>query len=309
MQSFDLQVNGYAGVDFNGDDLEAEALRHACARLRADGVAGCLATVITAEPRRMLARLARLAELRAADPEVAATLFGLHVEGPFLSHDPGFAGAHPAAYTHAADVGFLGELLAAGAGLVRLFTLAPERDPQCAVIEACRAAGVTVAAGHTDASLEQLTRALDAGLSVFTHLGNGCPRQLDRHDNIVQRALSLADRLWCCFIADGAHVPFMALGNYLKITGLDRAVVVSDAISAAGLGPGLHPFAGNLVQVGEDLVPRAPGDTHLIGAATTMPHAQANLRAALGLDDPALARLCWTNPRRALGLADAEETA
>ena len=69
---------------------------------------------------------------------------------------------------------------------------------------------------------------------MFTHLGNGCPMQLHRHDNIIQRVLSLSDRLWISFIGDGAHVDFPALGNYLKCTGLDRAVIVTDAISAAG---------------------------------------------------------------------------
>ena len=96
-------------------------------------------------------------------------------------------------------------------------TLAPERDNGFAVTRMLAGRGIIVSAGHTDATLEELRGAVDAGLSMFTHVGNGCPMHMNRHDNIVQRALSLSDRLWLCFIADGAHVPFVALGNYLRL--------------------------------------------------------------------------------------------
>ena len=104
-------------------------------------------------------------------------------------------------------------------------------------------AGVVVSAGHCDPSLDQLRAAIDAGLSMFTHLGNGCPMQLHRHDNVIQRALLACRRPplpWVSFIADGAHVPFFALRNYLKVVGFDRAIVVTDAIAPAGLGPGRY---------------------------------------------------------------------
>lgn len=300
--AFDLQVNGYAGVDFNADELEPEDLARVCARLREDGVDQILATVVTAAPRQMLARVARIAELCARDAAAARTIAGIHVEGPFLSAVPGFVGAHPAEHTRDADPGLLTALLDAGAGRVRLVTLAPERDPKLTLVSTCRGRGVTVAAGHTDASLAMLERAIDAGLSLFTHLGNGCPQLLPRHDNIVQRALSLADRMSCCFIADGAHIPFFALRNYLRIASIERSIIVTDAISAAGLGPGRFPFAGQTVTIGEDLVPRPAQGDHLVGSATTMPRAIENLRTHCGLDLADLRRICRDNPRRALGL-------
>ena len=74
--------------------------------------------------------------------------------------------------------------------------------------------GICVAGGHCNPTLDQLDAAIDAGLSAFTHLGNGCPKGQDRHDNIIQRVLSRSDKLWVCFIADGVHVPWSALGNY-----------------------------------------------------------------------------------------------
>src|SRR5205814_4230702 len=125
-------------------------------------------------------------------------------------------------------------------------------------------------AGHTNASLEQLQAAIQAGLSMFTHLGNGCPMHMHRHENIVQRALSLSDQLWLMFIADGAHVAFPALGNYLRAAGLDRCVVVTDAIAAAGMGPGRYRMGRWDLLVGPDMVARAPDGSHLVGSAGTM---------------------------------------
>lgn len=91
-QCVDLQVNGYAGVDFNQDNLSAADLHQACQRLREDGVAGILATIITDELPRMTARLARIAWLCQLDPVVREIIWGLHIEGPFINETPGFVG-------------------------------------------------------------------------------------------------------------------------------------------------------------------------------------------------------------------------
>ena len=93
-------------------------------------------------------------------------------------------------------------------------------------------------AGTATQRSRSFAASIDAGLSLFTHLGNGCPGVLPRHDNIIQRVLSLSDSLHIGFIADGVHVPFFALANYLKCCGIDRAFIVTDAICGAGLGPG-----------------------------------------------------------------------
>ena len=299
---FDLQVNGYAGVDFNADDLSLESLRHAAQRLRADGVGGILATIITADHAAMQRRLRRLVEFRQQDELVRDVIAGIHIEGPFLNSAPGFVGAHPPQCVVPAEVSIMQRLLDAADGLTRLVTLAPECDPGFAVTIMLSRQGIVVSAGHSDAPLDTLRGAIDAGLTMFTHLGNGCPTLLARHDNIIQRVLSVADRLWVMLIADGAHIPFFVLRNYLHIVGIERAIVVTDAISAAGMGPGRFSIGGVEAVVGDDLVPRAAHDPrHFAGSGLTMPRAAENLKQHLHLEDKQILQLLGNNPRRAIG--------
>jgi N-acetylglucosamine-6-phosphate deacetylase len=300
MDYFDLQVNGYGGVDFNSDDLTADLLHAACAKLRSDGVGGILATFITEKVDLMCARTARLAELRERDPLAKEIIAGIHVEGPFISAKPGYRGAHPLDAVMDADGETAKRLLGACGGLLRVMTLAPERDPGGAVTRMLAREGVTVSAGHTDASLDQLEAACDAGLSMFTHVGNACPMTgMHRHDNIIQRALHLRERLWLCFIADMVHVPPVALANYLKLAG-DRAIVVTDAIAPAGLGPGRYRLGRWDLLIGDDRVARAPDGSHFVGAAITMRQSDANLQEKLGLGDERRRQLLVDNPRRAV---------
>lgn len=298
---FDLQVNGYAGVDFNSDELRGEALDAACERLRADGVEQILATIITDDLDAMCRRLSRLAKFCSASPLTRQVVAGIHVEGPFISAELGYVGAHPAQATQPATRDAASRLLDAADGLVRLMTLAPERDADAGVTRWLVEQGVCVSAGHCDPSIDALERAIDAGLSMFTHLGNGCPLLLNRHDNIVQRVLGLASKLWVCFIADGVHVPFVALKNYLALVGPERAIIVTDAIAAAGMGPGVYALAGQQVVVDERLATWAADRSHLVGSACTMARAVDNLQRTLSLSPQAVERLTVANPRTALG--------
>lgn len=297
---FDLQVNGYGGIDFNQDGLTADALHTACEALAASGVGSILATIITETIDRMCDRLARLASLRERDPLAQRLIAGFHIEGPFISGEPGYVGAHPADAVRDANLDDARRLIEAGAGLTRLITLAPERDASCTVIRELASQKITVSAGHTNASTDQLRAAIDAGLSMFTHLGNGCPMLMHRHDNIVQRVLSLRDRLMISFIPDGVHVHFTALKNYLDLVGLDHALVVTDAIAPAGKGPGQYQLGRWNLNIGADMVARAPDGSHLVGSAITMERIWRNLTENLGFSEAEARRLTCDNPRKAL---------
>jgi N-acetylglucosamine-6-phosphate deacetylase len=297
----DLQVNGYADVDFNADELSTERVTAVCKRLRDEGVAGILATVITAEVDSMCGRLANICRARDADPAIAAMICGIHIEGPFLNEQPGYIGAHPADCARPADLETTKRLLDAAGGITRIFTLAPERDENGRVTQFLTEQGVHVSAGHCNPSLDELRSGIDAGLSLFTHLGNACPAMLPRHDNIIQRALSLSDRLMIGFIADGVHVPFVALGNYLKCCGLDRAFIVTDAICGAGLGPGEYSIGNQRVVIDENLATWSADRSHLMGSAGTMRRSEENLRRGLGFDAAQIKMLMVDNPGGILG--------
>jgi N-acetylglucosamine-6-phosphate deacetylase len=296
----DLQVNGFGGVDFNQDDLTADALHRACESLKQHGVAKILATIITEDLSRMCARLSTLARLREHDPLAQEIIAGFHIEGPFITEQTGYNGAHPRDAIIPADIDSTKRLLDAACGFAKLITLAPERDADFRVTSFLAKQNVRVSAGHTDATVDQLRGAIDAGLTMFTHLGNGCPMTLHRHDNIIQRALSLADKLLIGFIADGVHIPFFALRNYLKLAGIQNSYIVTDAIAPAGLGPGRYTLGRWDLKIGQDMVVRAPDGSHFVGSAITMPQSYENLTVKMGLSDGEAKALTCVNAKRAL---------
>ena len=296
----DLQVNGFGGVDFNADDLTAQSLHAACLKMQEDGAAGFLPTVITADIDLMVSRLARIAEFRRADSLAEEMILGIHIEGPFISAAPGFVGAHPLEAVRVPNLPDMERLLEATDGLTRIVTLAPELDKDLRVTRFLADQGIIVAGGHCDPSLDQLRAAVDAGLTMFTHLGNGCPLELPRHDNIIQRVLSLSDKIWISLIADGAHVPFHALGNYLSAANLERCVIVSDAISATGLGPGRYTLGDQTIDVDEACVPRIAGKSGLAGSATSVTQMIERLRENLDISEESLHQLTVTGPQTLL---------
>ncbi len=297
----DLQVNGYAGVDFNDESTTDEQLIAVCKRLQADGVDAILATVITAHQDQLLARVQRIANFCDAYPDESRVITGLHIEGPFISPLDGYVGAHPADAVVPADIELTKRILDAGAGRVRLLTLAPEMDSHARVTSYLAKQGVLVSAGHSAASLQQLDEFIDAGLGMWTHLGNGCPGTLPRHDNIIQRVLSRAGKLSISFIADSHHVPVFALQNYLNLVPMDRVVIVSDAMLAAGLGPGRYWFANQNVEVDQAGAAWCEDRTHLAGSAATLVQMETVLREQLGASDNQIRAWMFDNPRRLLG--------
>ena len=302
MLPFDLQLNGYKGIDFNADDLSAEALTRACEAVRADGGGRMLATVITDRLDRMTARIARLAALRAADPFVADVMAGIHVEGPCISPVPGFVGAHPPAHVVPATPAVVEQLVTAGEGLVRLVTLAPEHDAGLAATRWLVDRGIVVSAGHCDPPADVLERAIDAGLTAFTHLGNGCPLLLHRHDNIIQRVLA-SDRLrWVMLIPDGVHLPPPVVRTIIRTVGIDRVIAVTDATAAGGMGPGRFPLAGREVLVDADGAAWAADRSHLVGSTASMDRIRHVLGSLVGLEAGEIARVTAANPSRAVAM-------
>ena len=303
LRFFDLQVNGYAGVDFNSTSLTIDDLRHACQQFINDGGNRFLATIITDAPEIMAMKLATIAELCQADELVADVVAGIHIEGPFLNPADACVGAHPKEFVIAPDLDVMKRLLEAADGLVKIVTFAPELEGGDQLVRFLSDRNVTASAGHCDPTRDQLASAIDAGLKMFTHVGNGCALKQNRHDNIIQRVLSLSDRIWCCFIADGVHVPAFALKNYLAVAGIERSIVVSDAMSAAGLGPGKYKLGSIDVSVDDQhRAELAGGDGRLAGSVATLPLLQKVLCEEVGLSEQEIDKLLYENPIAAIKL-------
>lgn len=298
---FDLQINGFAGVDFQRDALDGAALRRALEGLRQHDVGRFFFTLITDDIDSLVRRLERIEMLRTRDPLAAAMIAGYHIEGPWLCPGPGYRGAHPAAPMHAPSLVEFDRLQAAAGGGIRLVTLAPEWPGSAECISAMKSAGVNIALGHTDADDRQIDDAIAAGARFCTHLGNGVPALLPRHDNIVQRLLA-RDELTACFIPDGIHVPPSTLKNFVRAKPPGKVLFTTDAMAGAGAGPGRYTLGASEIEVGADGIARQPGGEGFAGSTLTPDRGVANIAAWLGLT-PEAARQLWSDaPCAAFGL-------
>lgn len=298
---FDFQVNGFGGVDFQDATLTLQALRSACAALHRHGVAAIFLTLITDSVDRLCAQLGVIRKLRGNDPVLTATIAGFHLEGPWLSGKPGFHGAHDSRQMIVPRIADFERLQDAAGGDIRLVTLAPESPGSPEFINALTSSDVRVSLGHTDASEAEIDAAIRAGARFCTHLGNGAPRQLPRHDNVIQRLLA-RDELTACFIPDGLHLPPFVLRNFFRAKPPGRTLFTTDAMAGAGAGPGRYTLGGRLeVELDEDLVAREPGGQ--FAGSTLTPDVGVNrIRDYLGLTQAEAVHLWSGAPALAFGV-------
>ncbi len=296
---FDLQVNGYAGVDFNDPALTADALDHALHAMLRAGVTQCLPTLITAGEDELRAQFAALDRAVANSRLGALMVPGYHLEGPFLNPRPGFHGCHPPAAMVPPDPALLERVTSGLRRPVLLLTLAPERDGADSVIRWAVGRDILVAIGHADAGSEVVARAVEAGARLSTHLGNGLPATLPKLDNPLIAQLA-EDRLFASFIADGVHVPVPALRVMLRAKGLGRSVLVTDAVAAAAAPPGRYGFAGTPIDAAPDGSVRNQAGA-LAGSALRLDRAVAKVMRWGLCDLPSAAALASANPAGLLG--------
>jgi N-acetylglucosamine-6-phosphate deacetylase len=298
----DLQVNGYAGVDFNDAELTADALDHALAAMHAANVTTCLPTLITADEATLAARLTALDAAVATSRLGPAMVPGFHLEGPFLSPTPGYAGCHPPGAMIAPDPSVLARLTKDLRRPVLLLTLAPERPDALSLIAWAHTQGMVVAMGHTEADYEITTLAAANGVTLSTHLGNALPQPQPKFLNPLMAQLA-TDRLDASFIADGIHIPRHVLKVLLAAKTPIRSILVTDATAAAAAPPGLYRFAGMTIEHTADGSVRLPNTAALAGSALTLDRAVRNL-VAWNLVDPATAlAMASTQPNALLAPA------
>ena len=298
----DLQVNGYGGLDFNAPDLTPDTVAALVVMLARLGTTRFLPTLITASEEQITDGLRIIAEARRRFSEVEHAVLGVHVEGPAISPQDGPRGAHPVEHVRPPDLAEVERWQAAGEGLIRLVTLAPEQAGVAAYIRALSKRGVVVALGHSAATPEQIRAAVDAGARLSTHLGNGVAATLPRHPNLIWAQLA-DDRLTASFIADGHHLSPETFRAMLRAKGGERAILVSDSVALAGQPPGRYrqPVGGD-VEVFVDGRIGVAGKPYLAGAGLPL---SANLSRAIGmarLTPQEALPLAIDNPARLIGM-------
>ena len=287
----DVQVNGGGGVLFN-DELSVEAIEAIGAAHRRFGTTGFLPTLISED----LGAIDRA--LRAVEAAIAAGVpgvLGVHVEGPFLN--AARAGIHDKAKFRVLDerASTLLSSLKAGRTVV---TLAPERTEPGTIRQLVQA-GVVVAAGHTDASYDQIRAGRDAGLSGFTHLFNAMSPMTSRAPGAVGAALEDPGS-FCGVIVDGRHVHPAVLRIALRCKPLDRFMLVTDAMPSVGLADKTFTLQGQTITVQDGVCVAADGT--LAGSDLDMAAAVRNAVALLGVDVPDAIRMASLHPAQFIGL-------
>lgn len=289
---FDLQLNGYDGVDFSTAGLEVDAVLRVAQRLSEEGTTSFLPTIITASSEEYASALPVLGEA----VESCDALPAIHLEGPFINPEDGAVGAHPKAHVQSPSIDAFRRLQDLARGHIKLVTLAPEMPGAIRLIEYLVEHNVIVSLGHTLGSSDDIAKACKAGASCATHLGNGIPTTMGRTDNPVWSVL--ANDLIVMLITDGFHTPPDFIRVVYAAKGPDGIILTSDAAPVAGLEPGEYSIFGTRVRLDSEGVVRNLNAPTLTGSAATLRQTAEYFAKVTGSDENVLRKVSQGNARK-----------
>ncbi|GAI22729.1 unnamed protein product, partial [marine sediment metagenome] len=226
---------------------------------------------------------------------------GLHLEGPHVGRGKE-AGAQNVEFARDPDVGELEGLVEASGGNIRRVTLAPELPRALEYIKRAKELGITVAAGHTNATYEEAVAGFDEGITICNHLFNGMRLFHHREPGIIGACL-VRDDVYAEMIADMIHLHPAAINTAIKAKGLEKTILITDAIATVGLPDGEYELGG-LETVVKDGISRVKATGRLAGSTLTMDLAIKNLVTKLNLDLKDAVGMATSNPADALNLSD-----
>jgi N-acetylglucosamine-6-phosphate deacetylase len=296
----DLQVNGYKGVHFSDINLTRDDFVLACRGVFEAGTTAFLPTVITS-PKEVYAHNLPIMASVLQETEFRGRLLGIHIEGPFISAQNGTRGVHDERWISKPDVDYLRQLINWSDGKIKLLTIAAEPDGAERLARYAVDHGITVSLGHQMATETDLARLVRAGAVSLTHLGNGVPSMISRHENPIWAGLG-NDDLIAMIITDGHHLPSSMLKTIIRTKSPERCVVVSDAVSLAGLRAGQYELLGHQVVLEEAGRLNDLTTGYLAGSSATMLQCMNHLASLDLVDTDELFAMGFDNPLSLIGL-------
>jgi N-acetylglucosamine-6-phosphate deacetylase len=294
----DIQVNGFAGVDYCSPQTPHEEIARSVRAQFETGVTRLFPTVITGTVEGMAGAIRNLAKAKGSLGAEGSAMEGFHIEGPHISPEDGPRGAHPKQCVRPPDLEEFRRWMDLSEGHIKLVTVAPEWPGITGYIEEARRHGVVVSIGHTNANAAQIAEAVSAGATMSTHLGNGAHLVLRRHPNYIWDQLA-EDRLTASFIVDGIHLAPSFLKVALRAKGIERSVLVTDAVMPAGCVPGRYRLGEVDVELHSDDRVTLIGEEKLAGSSLKMHRGVENLMRLAGLNLAEAVTMATKNPARA----------
>ena len=296
----DVQINGNFGVYFSDPELTAEMFLKAADHIFASGTEIFLPTIVTS-PKAVYLR--NLAVIRQACEThgLLKQVPGVHLEGPFISREPGAVGAHKPECVIAPDCAFFDEIMDQSGNYVKLLTVAAEVPGVDKLIRHASSRGVAVSCGHQLATGNDLKSAAAAGAKLLTHLGNGCPNMINRHNNMIWAGMA-CDALTAMIITDGHHLPADLIKCIIRVKGPERIIVTSDAAPIAGFPPGRYSMWGNDAVLEPNGLYHNPEKGCLVGSSASMRDCVNFLRSLNLLNEEEIELVSYTNPLKMIGM-------
>ncbi len=301
----DNQVNGFAGVSFcfGGGELNKEGILKATRELWGKGVTTYLPTLTTNSKKVLLRNFTLLANTK-NDEALRGSIPGFHLEGPYVSPEDGYRGAHPLKYVHKPDWQEFMELYEASGRNILTITVAPELEGAMEFIRKCTALGITVAIGHHNATKATVDEAVANGAKISTHLGNGCANMINRHNNPLWPQLA-NDQLIASIICDGFHLRDEEIAVFYKVKGPEKTIITSDVTGFAGLPPGNYKNEeGETIELTKEGMLRYPAQNVLYGSASPISRGVTHIMKVTGCSLGEAIQMASTNPAKLYGLTD-----
>lgn len=298
----DNQVNGYAGIDFSGEQLLLLDVIAATVGLWKSGVTTFLPTLVTNSVPNLIRNLGVLNSALALK-EVGLSVPGFHLEGPWLSKMEGFRGCHREDQLILPDLNLLMKFQDAAGGNIVQLTLAPELPGTIEILDYCLLNNIKTAIGHSNANGEEVRNACDHGVVLSTHLGNGCANLIHRHNNPIWPQLA-ESRMVPTVIADGHHLTPDELSVFLKVKGSSHLILTSDITYLAGMPAGRYQFAGAEVILTEDGMLKSADQDVLAGASLPLLRGVENMIRFTGCTLGEAINMASKNVARIFGWTD-----